>query len=135
MLVTDKECEISLIQDEGWPREARYLKLEESARMLSNIASWVEFYLTTQARIIFVPPLIPTEMEWYGPGRLRRDTERSGTYAKTTIEQAKRMRCELVEIPWLDGSKQHQSGVNLTTKGGEELEKAVTDKVLQFNSS
>jgi hypothetical protein len=129
--LTTEECEISVLQDKRWPREARYLKLEESAVMLRNMASYVEFYLTAQARIIFVPPLIPTEMEWYGPGRLRRDTERSEAYATTTINLAKRIQCEVVEIPWPDGSKEHQNGVSLTTKGGEELEKAVTDKVLR----
>jgi hypothetical protein len=103
--------------------------------MLSNIASVSEFYLKDSQtsyvpRIIFVPPLIPTDMEWYGPGRLRRGLERSSLYRDRCVELAKSMGCEVVDIPWPDGSKDHQCGVLLTAKGGEQLAAAVEKKVL-----
>jgi hypothetical protein len=135
--ITDEECNAALVRDRKWPRDARFLHIHQSARMLSNIASISEFYLKDSQthivpRIIFIPPIIPTEVEWYGPGRLRRDSERSATYRYRSVELAKSMGCEVVDVPWPDGSKDHQNGVLLTTKGGEELAAAVERKVLKL---
>jgi hypothetical protein len=128
-VISDEECKTAIARENRWPRDARFLPIGQSSRMLSNIASISDFF-QGGPRIIFVPPLIPTEVEWYGPGRLRRDAERSTKYRDTAVAIIRSMPgCEIIDIPWTDGSAAHQCGVLLNDRGGRELAEAVEIKI------
>jgi hypothetical protein len=42
---------------------------------------------------------------------------------------AKRAKCEVLEIPWPAGSKEHQDGIHLIPRGEIKLGKALKDKL------
>jgi hypothetical protein len=81
-----------------------------------------------KAILLFTPPLIPAENEWYQSGRksLLRNAARSKHYATKMAERAS-ADCRIISTPWSDGCREHQDGIHFRRKVGIALAKAVEE--------
>jgi hypothetical protein len=106
--------------------------MDDCVRSLHNIIENLKQYYP-KAILLFTPPLIPPDNEWYESGirSLLRNPARSKQYAREMIDRAS-LDCQIADAPWPDGCQEHQDGVHFRQKGGSSLAEAITEILTKF---